>query len=69
VAENEAMKNLQLRRLRKLPTPEGLEVLADDAAADPSEPEGLEGFLRTAAIEIELSRKKIRKLERKKKKS
>jgi len=37
-------------------------------AADPSEPEGLEGFLRTAAIEIELSRKVILKLERKTKK-
>ncbi|HXA41717.1 MAG TPA: hypothetical protein VNV65_02270 [Candidatus Solibacter sp.] len=62
------MKTPRLRRLQKLPTPEGLQVLADDVAADPSEPDGLEGFLRTAAVEIELSRRKIRKLERKIKK-
>jgi hypothetical protein len=53
-----------LRKLQKLPTPEGLRVLAEDYAADPDAPEGIVGFLRTAAIEIELSRKTIKRLKK-----
>lgn len=57
------MARIRLRRLQRLPTPDGLHRLADEV--DPSQPEGLDIFLRAAAIEIELSRSRIRKLRRK----
>ena len=62
------MAKSRLKRLQRLPTPDGLHHLADDVEADPTEPEGLGGFLRAAAREIDLSRREIRRLEKKLKK-
>jgi hypothetical protein len=60
-----ASRSPSLRQLQRLPTPEGLRVLAEDYAADPASPEGIVGFLHTAANEIELSRKTFKRLKKK----
>jgi hypothetical protein len=53
---------LKLVDIQALPPSDGLMALAEDYADDPSAPDGIVGFLRTAAKEISMSRSEIRRL-------